>query len=293
MAIIPARFSTLLRFVTLVVLASWPQAQGQVISPGSPESRQAIVPAEGPDAERTREQLHTLLQRYPPAVRRTLSLDPSLLSNQTYMGSYPALDQFIAAHPEVAHNPSYFLGFERLPMSAQEQAAEFGRDIMKVLAVFTGFGMAIGVIIWLIRTFIDYRRWSRLVALQTNVHTKLLDRFTSNEDLLAYMRSPAGDRFLQSSPIALDAAPRSLGAPVGRILWSIQGGVVLIAGGAGLQIIGRSLAPAGEPVQALGVLALALGVGFIISAGVSYLISKKLGLLERASRPLRTEVPEV
>ena len=45
-------------------------------------------------------------------------------------------------------------------------------------------------------------------------------------------------KFLESSPISLDAAPRSVGAPLGRILRSVQGRVVLIAGGIGLHIVG-------------------------------------------------------
>ena len=44
--------------------------------------------------------------------------------------------------------------------------------------------------------------------MQYQVHNKLLDRFTSNEDLLAYVQTPAGRRFLESAPIPLqDEAP--------------------------------------------------------------------------------------
>jgi len=84
---------------------------------------------------------------------------------------------------------------------------KFGK---KAVAV-AGFGLAIGVLTWLIRTIIDYRRWSRLSKVQAEIHTKLLDRFSSNEELAAYIQSPAGSRFLESSPIRLDPGPRSLG----------------------------------------------------------------------------------
>ena len=46
-----------------------------------------------------------------------------------------------------------------------------------------------------------HRRWSRLSKIQTDVHNKLLDRFTSNEDLLAYIQTPVGRKFLESAPI--------------------------------------------------------------------------------------------
>jgi len=129
---------------------------------------------------------------------------------------------------------------------------------------------------------------------QTDVHTKLLDRFTANDDLLAYIQSPAGAKFLESSPIALDAAPRSMGAPLSRILWSIQGGVVLIAGGIGLSIVSaRVAAPASEPFRVLGVLGVALGLGFVLSAIISFVISRRLGLFEAASPAPRMDRPGV
>jgi len=124
---------------------------------------------------------------------------------------------------------------------------------------------------------------------QTDVHTKLLDRFTANEDLVAYIQSPAGSKFLESSPIKLDPGPRIMGAPLSRILWSVQGGLVLVALGIGLQVVRRGVTDeAAQPMHALGVLAIALGLGFLISAIISYVISQRLGLIEvpqQSARP--------
>ncbi len=252
---------------------------------------------EQPDAQRTREELSALLERYPPALRSVLALDPSLLGNQPYLALYPALVSFLNAHPEIARNPSFYLGGGpggRLNQDRAEQTLNMWRDVLGGLAVFTGMGMAIGLLVWLIRMLVDYRRWSRLAKVQTDVHTKLLDRFTANDDLLAYMQSPAGAKFLESSPITLDAAPRSVGAPLGRILWSVQGGVVLMAGGIGLQVVsGRVAGDASQPLHALGVLGIALGLGFVISAIISFVISQRLGLIEPASPAPRSEPPGV
>jgi hypothetical protein len=252
------------------------------------------VMIEQPDAERTRAELSTLLERYPPSLKRTLGLDPSLLSNQAYLAPYPALVGFLNTHPEVNRNPGFYIGdggFPR-PMDRQSQVAEMWRDMFNGLAAFIGIAMAIGVVVWLIRTFIDYRRWSRLAKVQTEVHTKLLDRFTANDDLLAYIKSPAGAKFLESSPIKLDPGPRSVGAPLARILWSVQGGVVLIAAGVGLQIVGGRVADdAAQPLYALGVLAIALGLGFVISAIISFVISQRMGLIEPPPPPAPRNEP--
>jgi hypothetical protein len=265
------------------------------LAPAWGQARKDAAPAatEEPDAQRTRDGLSRLLDRYPPAVRETLALDPSLLENQAYLAPYPALVSFLTNHPEIAHNPSFYIG-ERygrrgLPDRAT-QVTEMWRDALGGLAAFIGFGMAIGLLVWLIRTIVDYRRWSRLAKVQTDVHTKLLDRFTANDDLLAYIQSPAGSKFLESSPIRLDARPQAVGAPLGRILWSVQGGLVLVAGGIGLELVGARVADeAAQPLHALGVLAIALGLGFVISAVVSFVISQRLGLIERGPTASRTD----
>lgn len=267
----------------LMPSAGWAQA---------PKSA-TVVTIEQPDAQRTREELSRLLEHYPPSLRNVLALDPGLLGNQSYLATYPALVSFLNAHPEVVRNPSFYVGEGFGPRSPQDHAAqvlEMWKDTLAGLAVFAGFGMAIGLLVWLIRTLVDYRRWNRLAKVQTEVHTKLLDRFTANNDLFAYIQSPAGSKFLQSSPIMLDAAPRSVGAPLGRILWSIQGGVVLMAGGIGLQVVSARVADdAAQPLHALGVLGIALGLGFLVSAIISFVISQRLGLIEPASPALRTE----
>ena len=145
---------------------------------------------------------------YPPALHDVLVLDPTLLGNEAYLAPYPDLIKYLAAHPEITRDPSFYLEeFRRTPPpDSTSRIMDVWRDVLQGVAVFTGFGMAIGLIIWLTRTFIDSRRWSRMAKVQTEVHMKLLDRFSNNEDLLAYIQSPAGSRFLQSAPILLDAA---------------------------------------------------------------------------------------
>ncbi|MDP2998936.1 MAG: hypothetical protein Q8N47_15720 [Bryobacterales bacterium] len=255
----------------------------------------SIVTVDQPDAPRTRDQLSRLLERYPPSLRGVLALDSSLLGNPSYLAPYPALVGFLNAHPEIAHNPSFYVGGgpgPHYPQNRPSQVAELWRNVMQVLAVFAGFGMAIGLLVWLIRTFVDYRRWSRLAKVQTDVHTKLLDRFAAHDDLLAYIQSPAGSKFLESAPIKLDAGPRSVGAPLGRILWSVQGGLVLLSGGIGfLFLSGRVADEAAQPLHVLGVLGVALGLGFVVSAIISFVISRRLGLIELAPPAPRVEPP--
>jgi hypothetical protein len=62
---------------------------------------------------------------------------------------------------------------------------------------------------------------------QAEVHTKLMERMTTNEELLAYVQSPAGRRFLEAAPLRPEPTGRSFSAPVGSIIWSLMAGVVL------------------------------------------------------------------
>jgi hypothetical protein len=285
------RTSHTLRVATLAlfVAALSPSHAGAQTPTNTPPSAQSpsVLTVEQPDAQRAKDELSALLDHYPPSLRGVLALDPSLLGNQVYLAPYPALISFLNAHPEIARNPSFYLGEGAIPHSHPDSASQIldmWRDVLNGLAIFAGFAMAVGLLVWLIRTLVDYKRWSRLAKVQTDAHTKLLDRFTANEDLLAYIQSPAGAKFLESSPISLDAAPRSVGAPLGRILWSVQGGVVLMAGGIGLHVVGGRVAdPASQSLHALGVIGIALGVGFLISAIISFVISQRLGLIEPAA----------
>jgi len=136
-----------------------------------------------------------------------------------------------------------------------------------------------GVLVWVVKTLIEQRRWSRLSKVQTEIHSKLLDRFSTNEELLAYIQTPAGKRFFESAPIPLEAGPRPISAPVGRIFWSLQAGLVLIATGIGFDLVSlRVPTPASEGLYGIGVISLLVGIALVISAIVFYVLSRRFGL---------------
>jgi len=283
------RFRTFALTLWMTALLSGvpPTLLAQGSSPPAP-SPAAVAPGEERDARETRQRLRELLNQYPPSVGRVLQLDPSLLMKTDYMAPYPTLAAFIAQHPEVAHNPAFFVGEPRF------EGAETPRSqaIRTIETVFDGGMFLIGVmsffvlIGWLGRAVIEYRTWMRASKTQAETHAKLVDRLTSNEDLLAYLQSPAGQRATMSSarPV-MEIAMRSVGAPVNRILWSVQVGVVIAAGGVGLFLAkGAVIEEAAQPLHVVALLAVALGVGFVLSALVAYALSRQLGLLDAEPR---------
>src|SRR5437016_2438663 len=200
-----------------------------------------VAPSEN-DSRDTREQFKELLRRTPPEVGKVLKLDPTLFGNQQYLATYPALAAFVAQHPEVAHNPAYYLEGVWISGEAEPRTANarMWQDTMQGIFILVIFSTIIGVFTWLIRTLVEQRRWSRLSRVQTEVHGKVLDRLTSNEELLRYIETPSGRRFLESAPIPVEGA-RPVSAPVGRILWSMQAGLVLAAAGIGLEGVSNSV----------------------------------------------------
>src|SRR5206468_11996068 len=178
----------------------------------SPTTTVTATAAIDADSRQTREEMRSLLRRYPPELGFVLKLDPTLFGNQAYLTNYPALANFVAQHPEVAHNTAFYLEHISLPSEGDRDPPSmrvWGR-VMGDIAGFSVFLVITFVLVWAIKTLIEQRRWSRLAAIQTDVHSKLLDRFTSNEDLLAYIQTPAGKRFLESAPIPLTAGPRPI-----------------------------------------------------------------------------------
>lgn len=243
------------------------------------------------NADETRREFYEVLQQYPPALGRVLRLDPTLMTNEAYMASYPTVAAFIAQNPDVPRNPGYYL--ERYdasyvvsePRDARAVALSIWRDAIDYFGAFLVFVAVVIALFSVVKYVVEYRRWSRISKVNAEVHNKILDRFGSNEELLAYIDSPAGRRFLEAAPIAATAVPsRSVGAPYGRILLSVQVGVVLLALGIGFLVISLDAIEEVRPVlNGLAVLGFSLGVGSIGSGVASYLISRRLGLLQDGS----------
>jgi len=255
-------------------------ASATVVAPPAP------IVADDVDARETRESLTELLRALPPAIREALRHDPTLLGRADYLAPYPRLAAFLTQHPEVLRSPAYFLGAPSTDDGDPgARAMRMSQEMLEGVGGFIFFLTFAAFLAWVVRTVIDHRRWLRLSKVQVDVHSKLLDRMSSHDDLLAYIQSPSGRRFLDSAPLEVDGQPRPTAAALTRVIWSVQAGVVLTAVGLGFWRLGRSVLPDAAPGFAvISTLALALGVGFIVSAGVSYLISTRHGLIDAETR---------
>jgi hypothetical protein len=215
-----------------------------------------------------------------PEIANDVTGDPELMSNANYLRRHPELQAFLDSHALVKADPRAFLS----PRAWREEPRRSELDeLMGDLAPLSAFFCALLAVLWVLRTLLENRRWNRSFKVHEDVQTKLIEKFASGQDFNAYMQSDAGRRLLEWTPPVMDATPRALPNPLGRIFWSLQAGLVLLLMGLGLLLIrGHLSASDASALLVFGTMGVTLGAGFILSALVSYGLSRHLGLIDGA-----------
>jgi hypothetical protein len=134
---------------------------------------------------------------------------------------------------------------------------------------FLGFFLLVG---WAIATVAEGRR--RMVALKTRseLNNKILEKYGSAREFLDFLQSEAGQKFLDTVTVE----PSS---PATRVLGAVHKGVIAVSVGVGLLSIPVLMGDNTEIFKVFGILTLSLGAGFLISALLSYRLSRSLGLI--------------
>lgn len=281
-----------------IASAQTPTAPAHSAAPARPAvvaDIQSNAPVSDRDLAVTQKELIRLL-RLSPTLTTVVEHDPSLLSNQDYVSrNNPELAQFLAAHPEVARNPDFYLfthvhADDGSPDEALERAVwpemhprydswSASETLQPTLALLA-FACFLGALIWLIRQYLENRRWGRIFKLQSEVHGRLIDKFGSNQELGAYMETEAGKRFLEAAPIPVGfESQQRVPNAVARVLTPLQIGIVLVLLGVGFFMLRNVRLEMHEPMLVLGTIALMPGLGFIISAGITWFLAGRLGLM--------------
>jgi len=277
-------------FATLAVAQTSP-----VAAPHANVAKTTPV-ASDKDVAATQEELIRLLQQS-PTLTTVVARDPSLLANLDYVRrNNPQLAQYLENHPEVVLNPDFYL-FTHLHVEGEQRYQALEREVwpdlsdaqrgpsvaqnmLSNLTPFLVFLCVMGALLWLTRVFVENRRWSRIFKLQTEVHSKLIDRFSGSEELLSYIGTEAGKRFLEAAPIPIDFEPQQrMPNAVARVLTPLQIGIVLTLLGAGFLALRHIQADMRVPMMVIGTIFLMPGIGFILSAGVTWLLAGRLGLI--------------
>jgi hypothetical protein len=138
--------------------------------------------------------------------------------------------------------------------------------MLNVNVVFVGILVLVLMILAMILVYAIHRSEQRIAVRKT-----LIEKYASAHDLNELMQTPAGRR--------LFAEFSAGGSPLRSVLASVQMGVLGILAGAGVWGIGAMLHD--DAVFGVGGLLVCIGLGFLISAAITYRLSKSWGLLEK------------
>jgi hypothetical protein len=284
-AMVQAIVAVLMLF-TAVGTAQSPRPTQPVLNPSQMSEK---------DVAALQDQLLELL-RVSPTLAEVVARDPSLLSDAEYVNhNNPELGRFLQAHPEIAHNPDFYL-FNNLhgeheqpsqtlerklwPAMASQEAPRVSMELISDGLPFLVFvGLLLGLL-WLTQVLLENRRWNRIFKLQSDMHGKLIERFGTSQEVLTYMGTEAGKRFLEATPIAVGFEPQQpVPSPVARVLTPLQIGVVMTLLGIGLIFLRHSIPDGDAPLLLVGTVVLMPGLGFIISAGITWVLARHLGLM--------------
>ena len=143
-------------------------------------------------------------------------------------------------------------------------------EIVIVPVIFGAFSF----VVWTIATNIRRAKTARIVA---DLHGKVLEKCSASQELMGYVQSDAGRRFLESAASGQEN-------PSARILSAVQAGTILaLLGGAFVAVSNlHHDVDAKELLVTFGYLVTALGLGFLVSAAISYFLCKSWGLLAQA-----------
>jgi uncharacterized membrane protein len=154
-------------------------------------------------------------------------------------------------------------------------------DNMVTVLVLPVFAFCGAWIFWVVSS---NKRRRRIAEIQRDIHAKLFEKFGTSQELIEYLKTDAGSKFLDSATIEQTK-------PFGRVLGSIQAGLILLLLGVAMFFVRLTMPSVGwSPVEeaqtahgflAVSFLLLALGLGFLASAAASYKLSKNWGLFDQ------------
>src|SRR5436853_5013780 len=186
-------------------------------------------PLDGETIERNRRDMFELL-RATPRLTEILRNDSALLADQPLVERHnPQLARFLEQHPEIPRNPEFYLfsnvGGMHLSQVRENVESERERVMMRVVnesGPVVVYLVVLGAGAWLLRVLMDNLRWKRVFNTQTEIYNKLLDKFSTNDELLAYVRSESGKRFLEQAMLPLNAEAPAQRSGIGRVLVPLQ-----------------------------------------------------------------------
>jgi hypothetical protein len=143
---------------------------------------------------------------------------------------------------------------------------KMSEDIFITIILFPLMFAFTAWLIWIIQDWLKMRHKSQL-------QNKILEKFTTVQEFNDFIQSVEGNKFLNFLSYT-GPSPRQ------KILSSLSIGVIVTFGGISLILIGQIFPEEMKYFLAIGIVLIALGVGFLVSTFISYTLSKKWGIID-------------
>lgn len=148
--------------------------------------------------------------------------------------------------------------------------------LIPILLTATVFGTMTYVIVATIRIIARSRRDKQVTEMQN----KLIDKFASGTEVMGFVGSEAYKNLV--------SAGESPAGSAGKVLATLQSGVITFSTGAGVLLV-SVLVPGIYPdfavvMRVIGGIVLAVGIGTVAAAGWSYLLLKRWGLMKEEGK---------
>jgi hypothetical protein len=135
-----------------------------------------------------------------------------------------------------------------------------------LVVLLLGQFIFIGFIIW-----VASRSREASLRRRSEERSRLLERFSSSEELTAFLNSEAGARLL---------TPKGADHPARKIVAAVFGGIItLFIGMAFLFVVFVGSDPSGGRLIVPGTICVMAGVGILIAAGISSWLFSRAGLM--------------
>lgn len=133
--------------------------------------------------------------------------------------------------------------------------------LIPIIGMLSLFGM-ISFVVW-----VGARTRSRIEEGRAALQTRMLEKFGSASEFVEFAKTPEGRRLIHG--VSVDRPVMQM-----RIISAVRNGVILTLLGIAFIILGLT-GPMDEGGQIAGVILLAIGIGFLISAVLSRKLSKQ------------------
>ena len=112
---------------------------------------------------------------------------------------------------------------------------------------------------------------------QTSIRKTLLEKFASAQDLAAFLQTGGGQKFMAE-------LSSGAGSPLQSVLGSIHKGIIATFLGMGFFPLSGGFKESGPAVTGIGIVLILVGFGFLVSAIITYLLSRWWGLISSHSK---------